>query len=273
MTGEVARPVAGRRLAWRASQELAGAALDLLLPPRCLACGAIVGRDGGLCAACWAGIAFLEGACCQRCGRSFTEAVPEGTLCGGCLRRPATAEGYDRARAACRYDAASRGLILALKHRDQTHFAPTLAQWLARAGAHILPATETIAPVPLHWSRLFARRYNQAALLARALGRLSGVRVAPDLLIRRRATRSQGGLGALARHENVRGAFALNPRHAAHAQGRRLLLVDDVLTTGATLDACAVALKRAGAVSVDALTLARVDRSPGFLTAASGLVL
>ena len=159
-----------------------------------------------------------------------------------------------------RYDDSSRGLILAFKHADRTHAAPAFGRWMARAGAGLLAEGSVVVPVPLHWTRLFRRRYNQAALLALALAREAGLRAAPDLLIRRRATPSQGRLGAVARRRNVAGAFAVRPGRRNLIDGRRVLLVDDVFTTGATADACARALKRAGADAVDVLVLGRVVR-------------
>jgi len=177
--------------------------------------------------------------------------------CGACIADPPR---FDRARAAMRYDDAARGLVLQFKHADATHAAPGYAKWMARAGADLIAGCDLIAPVPLHRWRLLWRRYNQSALLAQALGRASGKPVLPDLLIRRRATPSQGRLGRNQRFQNVAGAFALRPVHAGKLQGLRVLLVDDVMTTGATVAECAKVLKRAGAASVDVLTLARVVR-------------
>jgi ComF family protein len=176
-------------------------------------------------------------------------------LCGNCIReRPA----YDRARAVFRYDDASRGLVLAFKHGDRIDAAPAYARWLARAGGALIEGADLIAPVPLHWTRLFHRRYNQSALLANALARLSGRPAAPDLLRRKRRTPSQGGLGRAERARNVRNAFAV--RRGVSVEGKRVLLVDDVLTTGATVEACAKTLLKSGAAAVDVLTLARVVR-------------
>jgi len=231
--------------------------LDALLPPRCLGCGALVEEPGTLCAGCWQGIEFLAPPCCAACGHPFEYALPDGTLCAACMwRQPA----YDRARAVFRYDNASRELVLGFKHGDRTYAAPAFARWLARAGSESLADGAVIVPVPLHRWRLFRRRYNQSALLAQALGRLTGVTVLPDVLLRRRNTRSQGRLDPPARRRNVRGAFALRPGGAGDIDGRRVLLVDDVLTTGATAEACARALRRGGAAAVDVLTLARVVR-------------
>ncbi len=241
----------------RMARPTARLVLDALLPPRCLGCDALVEEPGSLCARCWQGIDFLTPPCCAACGYPFEYALPEEALCAACLwRRPA----YDRARAVFRYGEASRGLILGFKHGDRTHAAPAFARWLARAGAEALAAAAVIVPVPLHSWRLFRRRYNQAALLALGLAALTGVPVAPEAMRRRRNTPSQGRLDPTARRRNVRGAFALDPDGAAAIDGRRVLLVDDVLTTGATVEECARVLGRGGAAAVDVLTLARVVR-------------
>ena len=178
-------------------------------------------------------------------------------LCGACIRRPPE---FERARAVFRYNDRSRRLVLGFKHGDRLHGAPAYGKWMARAGAALLAEASMVAPVPLHWTRLFRRRYNQAALLGAALARESRIPYVPDLLIRRRRTPSQGRLNAAERHRNMRGAFALRQRYATLLKGRRVLLIDDVFTTGATVGACARVLLKAGAAGVDVLTLARVVR-------------
>lgn len=238
------------------------AALNAILPPRCLSCGVIVAETGALCGPCWEGVQFLTPPMCAQCGYPF-ELDPQGhSLCGACLAR---APAYDRARAVMAYDAGSRDLLLAFKHADRTEAAPALAKWLSRAGAELLEDAEIIAPVPLHRRRLFQRRYNQAALLAHALGRLDighgEAVVLPQLLRRVRNTPSQGRLSASGRRRNVAGVFKVAPRLLDRVAGKRILLVDDVLTTGATVEACARVLKRAGASGVDVLTAARVVRA------------
>lgn len=239
-------------------RKFGGAALDLLLPPQCLSCRQVVATPGTLCGACFSKLRFLSAPCCAACGMPF-EFDPGGTdaLCGNCVRKRPS---YDRARAVFRYDDASRGLILAFKHGDRIDATPAYARWLARTGDALIADAGLIAPVPLHWTRLFHRRYNQSALLANALARLTGRPAAPDLLRRRRRTPSQGGLGRAERVRNVRGAFAVRAASRMAVAGRRILLVDDVLTTGATAEACADALLDAGASAVDVLTLARVVR-------------
>ena len=246
----------------RAGLARAGALLlDLLLPPRCLGCGEIVGAQGALCPRCWAGLTFIAPPLCDGCGLPFETAGPDpgnATLvCGACAARP---PGFRKARAALVYDDASRALVLPFKHADRTHAAVAYGAWMARAGRDLLAEADLVAPVPLHPLRLFLRRYNQAALLAHAVGRAAGVEVAPDLLIRRRRTRSQGGLSRTQRAKNVSGAFRVHPRRADLVRGRAVVLVDDVFTTGATAEECARALRTAGAARVDVLALARVTR-------------
>jgi ComF family protein len=232
--------------------------LDSVLPPLCLGCGEIVGAPGALCAGCWQGFSFVAPPQCACCGDPFVEHLGDGALCAACLARPPK---FRRARAALAYDAQSRRIVLPFKHGDRTDIARACGGWMARAGAELLAEAELIAPVPLHWRRLLVRRYNQAQLLARALARgETGARLAPDLLRRRRWTGSQAGLRAKERRRNVREAFDIHPRWAAEVAGKTVLLVDDVLTTGATAEACARVLQRGGARHVDVLTLARVVR-------------
>ncbi len=236
---------------------LARQTLNTVLPARCLVCRVSIEEGGALCGPCWSRLTFLGPPLCRCCGHPFEHAVPGDPLCGACLRRrPA----YDRARAALLYDEASRPLILGFKHADETHAAPAFGRWMARAGTELLAAADLVVPVPLHRWRLFARRYNQAALLARALARETGLAVAVDLLVRHRKTPPQGRLAPALRWRNVRGAFAVRRRWRGKIAGRRVLLVDDVLTTGATAEACAATLKYAGAGAVDVLALARVPR-------------
>jgi ComF family protein len=232
--------------------------LDVVLPPRCLGCGAAVESQGRLCAGCWRALTFLAPPQCRLCGYPLPHALPDAPLCGACAVEP---PAFDRARAALRYDEGARSLILAFKHADRTDSAPAFGRWLARAGAELLATADLIAPVPLHRWRLLRRGYNQAAVLARALARETGLALAPDLLQRRRATRSQQGLSGQARLANITvGAFRPHPWQARRLRGRRIVLVDDVLTTGATVGACAQVLRKAGAAAVDVLTLARVVR-------------
>lgn len=229
----------------------------MLLPPRCLTCDAAVDRPGALCPDCFGALAFVTAPFCAACGVPFThdgQAGPDG-LCPACTRRrPA----FDRARAALRYDEAAKRVLLPFKHADRTELTDPLARHMLRAGAALLETADLLAPVPLHRWRLLKRRYNQAALLAAALGRMTGRPVVQDLLRRTHATPPLGDRSAAARAEAVAGSIAIRPHRAARVAGRRVLLVDDVMTSGATASACAEALLTAGASAVDVLVAARV---------------
>lgn len=241
----------------RSWRRAAGAVLDAFLPPQCLACAAAVERPGQLCAECWRGVDFIGPPQCACCGMPFELDVPSDTLCGVCLKTP---PAYDRARAAFSYAGVGRSLVLGFKMADRTYCAPPLAAWLERAGAALIADADLLVPVPLHRWRLLARRFNQSALLARELSRRAGKPWAASALVRLRPTPSQATLPAAERRRNVRGAFAVPARAQALIEGRRLLLIDDVMTTGSTVSACAETLLRAGASAVDVLTLARRDR-------------
>lgn len=225
--------------------------VDAVLPPRCLGCGGVVEAPGRLCMACWTPIRFLGPPCCAICGEPFPYLQEGNSLCLSCVAEP---PAYDRARAVFVYDDHTRKLILSFKHGDRTDAAPAYAAWMKRAGAELIADADVIAAVPLHRWRLLRRRYNQAALLAVEIGRLSEKLVVPDLLKRQRATPSLGQLGRRARRRTLRGAFAAT----GEVEGKAVLLIDDVLTSGATVGECARVLKRAGASRVDVLTLARV---------------
>ncbi len=231
--------------------------VDGVLPPRCLACGSVVDEPNALCGRCWAAMTFFAPPWCAVCGLPFPHPMGESAVCADCARQQAS---WNRARSVMRYDKHSRPLVLALKY-DRTHLAKALGGWMHRAGGDILEGVDFIVPVPLHWTRLFARRYNQAGLLAHAIHAAGGPPVAPDWLVRRRRTPSQGRLGAAARVRNVRGAFHLRPGRSV--KGKRLVIVDDVLTTGATVEECARVLRRGGAGFVGVLTLARALRAGG----------
>lgn len=228
------------------------ALLNALLPHRCLRCGTTVGSAPGLCAECYPLIRFVAGEGCHCCGAPVSA---PGLLCGACLAHP---PAYDGARSALLYDRNSRDLVLRFKHADATHMAPVLAAWLHRAGRDILEGADALVPVPLHWRRLFSRRYNQSALLARQVSRRTGIPCEMGLLHRVLNTQPQGYMRRNARQENVRRAFVV--RAPGRVLGKKLVLIDDVLTTGATVTACARALKQAGAASVTVLTVARVLR-------------
>jgi len=234
--------------------------LDLLFPPLCIGCRAIV-ADTGFCAACWNGLTFLDGPGCNCCGLPFPVALEGENLCAACLAQP---PAFDQARAILAYDDNSRGAILALKHADRLELVPGFARWLARTGAELIAQSDVVVPVPLHRGRLWKRRYNQSAELARRLARDWKLDFDPFALVRSRATPSQGAMAsAKARRRNVLSAFKVPD--AGRMKGKSVLLLDDVMTTGATVQACARALKRAGAARVHVLVLARVVKASDML--------
>jgi len=211
----------------------------------------------GLSAGAFSRVSFLEDPVCDGCGAAFEHdggAFAE-MRCAACVARP---YAFSRTRAACVYDDASRQVILRLKHGDQQQFAPLFARWLERAAAPLLADCDAIVPVPLHRLRLLSRRFNQAAEIARPLARAANRQFLPDALIRTVRTDSQGGKSARGRRLNVKSAFAVTPAGVRAVSGRRILLIDDVLTTGATGEACAKALMAAGARAVDLAVVARV---------------
>ncbi len=246
------RLFAPARSTWRSTWRFA---LDLGLPPLCPACRGLLGDDGGLCAACWSKLSFIAPPYCERLGTPFGYDPGPGVLSTEAVNHP---PAFGRARAAVRYDDVASALVHALKYGDRLDLAPIMGRWMARAGSELTDGAGALVPVPLHWRRLWARRFNQAAALARAISAASGVPVLDDALARMRATPHQVGLARAERATNVQGAFRVPDARQAAVAGKRLVLIDDVLTSGATVDACTRALLRAGAAQVDVLVFARV---------------
>src|SRR6201994_2581498 len=241
--------------AWRHAARIA---LDIALPTLCVACREPVDGEG-VCAECWSKLAFIEPPYCPRLGIPFVyDPGPELLSMEAIANPPA----YQRARAAVRYDEVARTLVHSLKYQDRTDLAPAMGRWMARAGRELLTEADMLIPVPLHWRRAWGRRFNQSGALARVIERQSGIKLRGDLLARVRATEQQVGLSRAQRASNVQGAFQLSAEAKSQVQGRRMVLIDDVLTTGATLDACARALLRAKASQVDVLVFARVVDTP-----------
>lgn len=248
-----------------AALKLAHKGLSGILPARCPVNGRIVSESGAISPEAWAQLTFISAPQCRCCGFPFpvaeTASPPtlDDFLCGDCLETPKL---YQSCRSALVYDEASRSLILAFKHGDQTLLARFLAGLMVRSGADILAGgADVLVPVPLHWRRLVMRRYNQSALLARHISALSGVPVDAFSLVRTRATPSQGHKRAKERLENVGNAFEVKAGRCDRIEGKSIVLIDDVLTTGATIGECCKALLKAGARSVDVLTVARVVKA------------
>lgn len=234
----------------------------LLYPPVCAGCGMFVAGSGALCSTCWGSVRFIEKPFCEVSGAPFDHDLGAGMVSPDVIANPPP---YERARAAVFYDGAARKLAHGLKYSDRADLAGMMARWMMRAGRDVLDDSDVIVCVPLHRRRMFSRRYNQSAELARAIARLTGKQFEPGGLRRVRATRQQVGLGLMARQDNVRGAFAVPADRTPVIAGLRVLLVDDVLTTGSTVEAATRALLRAGAERVSVLTFARVA-SPGVET-------
>lgn len=236
-------------------------ALALVYPPTCPGCGGAVADAHALCPACWSSLRLIAPPHCQRLGTPF--AVDHGT--GPLLSPRAIADPpvFGRARAVALYEGGARDLVHRLKYDDRLDLAAVLARMMAGAGSELLAEADCLVPVPLHRLRLWRRRFNQAALLSHRIGRIAGRPSDPGLLGRVRATRSQVGLSRTARATNLQGAFRVPDAARARLQGRRILLVDDVMTTGATANAASRILLRAGAASVDVLTFAVVSGETG----------
>ncbi len=230
--------------------------IKIFLPPRCIKCGAVLSDDDGLCPTCFQELNFITAPYCYKCGHPFEEAVSgKKLLCASCMRKKKTPFRLNRS-ALC-YDDSSKDLILALKFMDKTENAKTLAKWLCLAGYDIWQeGVDVLVPVPLHYKRLIKRRYNQSALLVKELSKLTGIEADYMSLIKHKSTKPQVQFSGHERVKNVKGVFSV--KHMEKIKGKRVVLIDDVMTTGSTLKECALALKKAGAKSVDTLTVARV---------------
>lgn len=235
-------------------------ALSLIYPDQCVLCRSLVDRPGSLCGACWSDTPFLMGLVCDLCGAAVQgEADGFAVHCDDCLVLP---RPWAAGRAALSYRGAARRLVLALKHGDRMDLAVPAAQWMLTAGQQILGKAPVLVPVPIHWSRRLKRRYNQSAVLARAMSQMSGHTLAADALRRLRRTPPQDGMSVDARFANMADALDADPVKGKVLRGRDVCLIDDVMTSGATLAAAAEACHNAGATRVSVLVLARVEKTP-----------
>lgn len=233
------------------------ALLHLFYPPQCLTCDARVTTDFGLCGDCWRETAFISGLVCNQCGTPLQgEDSDSAAICDDCLT---IARPWSQGRAALMYSGNGRHIALALKHGDRTDLARPAARWMLRAALPLLQPNSLVAPIPLHWTRLFKRRYNQAALLSDMIAKTAGLEHCPDLLIRRHSTKPQSG-SRDERFHAMANAITAHPRHANRIEGRHILLIDDVMTSGATFAAGAEACIAQGAIGISVLALARVAK-------------
>lgn len=232
---------------------------DLVYPPSCAHCGIRLAEHGGLCPECWSSVRFIERPFCEVMGTPFPFDHGPGTLSPEAIADPPI---FDRLRSVASHDGAIRDLVHKLKYQDRIDLAPIMARWMVRASADELAACDAVLAVPLHRTRLFGRKFNQSAELARHVARGADKPFLSSAVVRTRRTVQQVGLSANARADNVRGAFAIAPGHEAKLLGRRLVLVDDVFTTGATVSAVTRVLKRGGAADVTVLTFARALSDP-----------
>lgn len=246
---------------WR--QSVHGAArhcANLIFPPMCPVCKEPVGANGGMCTGCWVSLSFIERPLCDRLGTPFAYDPGPGIVSSAALAKPPV---WAHARGAVSFNEPARVLVHALKYRDQHNTAKLMANLMARAGAELLPEADLLVPVPLYRLRLWQRRFNQAALLARHLQTLAGVPCQPHLLRRTRPTQAQVGLDFANRRKNVRNAFSVPDEALLEVAGQTCVLVDDVMTTGATAEACTRALLKAGAARVDVIVFALVLNPAG----------
>ena len=239
--------------AW--GRRLSRSLIDFVAPPKCLVCREAVLEPASLCLACWANLKHIDAPCCNVLGTPFAYYQGEGAVSPAAIAEP---PNWDRARAAVAYDEASRAIVHALKYRDTMEAGLLMARLMARAGRPVVQEADIIIPVPLHRFRLWSRRFNQAAFLAQQISRQFAKPCRTDVLLRSKASRSQVGLSFEERRKNVAKVFQVTPEGIGHITGRRILLVDDVLTTGATAGSCAAVLKKVGAARVDVLTFALV---------------
>jgi len=228
--------------------------LDIIYPPHCISCGDSVSQNGTICAHCWGDINFITDPQCYICGFPFDFEALEGSVCAGCTKNPPR---FAKARSVFLYDDASRKMITSFKYNDRIENRAAYARWMARVGADMIREADFIIPVPLHFFKLLIRKYNQAALLSHELAKIVDKKVLARAIIRKKYTKTQAAFSHKGRFKNIGGAFKINPKYQQILHGKKILLVDDVITTGATADECAKVLLKAGVERVELLTLAK----------------
>lgn len=233
--------------------------LSLIYPDQCVLCENRVAERAGLCAECWSKTPFLTGLVCHTCGSSLPGADTDIVFCDDCLAMP---RPWEAGRAALSYRESGRRIVLALKHADRLDIVPACAAWMVRVGKPLLEPDTVLVPVPAHWSRLLTRRYNQAAELCRGISKLTGLKTLPDGLRRTKRTRKQDGMNVDERFANMLAAISANPKTQPDVKDHKICLIDDVMTSGATMTAATEALNKAGARQVCTLVLARVEKAP-----------
>jgi ComF family protein len=230
--------------------------INVVLPAQCIHCGELTANPGGLCPACWPNLSFIEEPLCDRSGVPFAYDPGPGIFSAQALARPPV---WHRARAAVEYNDTSRALIHALKYHDRHEVVDLMAQTMTGAARHFFADADLVIPVPLYPSRLWHRRFNQSAMLARQIAQRKHLPFRSDILLRARQTRQQVGLRGAERRKNVKGAFEIDPQHGLQIKNANIILIDDVITTGATVGACSEVLLRAGCHRVDVVAFALVN--------------
>jgi len=236
-------------------QSISNSVINTVLPPRCIISGDIVEAPGMVSPTPWARLNFIEHPFCDICGRPFEFITPDESVCGDCFAYPPE---FTSLRSALVYDENISPLILGFKYGDKLHAKNTFAKWMIRAARDTLPDCDLIIPVPLHYSRLWKRRYNQAGEIGKEISVQTNITFIPDVLKRNRFTQTQKGLTTKQRQDNVKSSFKVRPLYLNQIKGKKIIIIDDVYTSGATLNECAKTLNKQGAKTIHALTLARV---------------
>lgn len=228
--------------------------LDIIFPPCCISCGENVNESGTICHKCWGEINFISDPQCNICGFPFDFEISNNPICAACAKEK---PHFSKARAVFLYDDSSKKMVTSFKYTDRIENRKAYAKWMARIGENLIADADFLIPVPIHLRKLISRKYNQAGLLAQEISKISGKKTVTNALIRKKHTIKQASLNRRIRFQNISGAFNVNDKFSTILEGKRILLIDDVITTGATADECAKILKKARVANVDVLTLAK----------------